>query len=100
MNAQNLSPNSGHSMPPAAPFDPDMATPFPGSRTTSPWMKPKSFARRCERRCWTCFSYFPLTFVYGLTTWAVWVQAHVGFARDNNTWTGRVAPCWSTHDSC
>ncbi|OAA53968.1 Zinc finger, DHHC-type, palmitoyltransferase [Niveomyces insectorum RCEF 264] len=31
------------------------------------------FVRRIERICCTCATYFPLAFVYTLTTWAVWV---------------------------
>ncbi|QIW95305.1 hypothetical protein AMS68_000823 [Peltaster fructicola] len=37
----------------------------------------RSWARRVERICYKTLSYFPLTFVYGLTTWAVWVQMRV-----------------------
>jgi len=39
----------------------------------------RSFLRRCERYCCTTLTYFPLAFVYGLTTWAVWVQTRLGF---------------------
>ena len=39
----------------------------------------KSWARRFERCCCTTLSYFPLTFVYGLTTWAVYVEVSVSF---------------------
>lgn len=37
----------------------------------------KSWARKIERCCCSTFAYIPLTFVYGLTTWAVWVATHV-----------------------
>lgn len=37
----------------------------------------KSFCRRLERGCCTTLAYFPLAFVYGLTTWAVWVEVNV-----------------------
>ncbi|KAK4539129.1 hypothetical protein LTR36_001459 [Oleoguttula mirabilis] len=37
----------------------------------------KSFCRRLERCCCTTLAYFPLVFVYGLTTWAVWVEVNV-----------------------
>ena len=39
----------------------------------------KSFARRLERCCCTTFAYFPLVFVYGITTWAVYVEVNVSF---------------------
>lgn len=37
----------------------------------------KSWARKIERCCCSTFAYIPLTFVYGLTTWAVWVATRV-----------------------
>ncbi|TKA54538.1 hypothetical protein B0A55_13009 [Friedmanniomyces simplex] len=40
---------------------------------------PKHWARRLERCCCRTFAYFPLLFVYGLTTWAVWVEVNVSF---------------------
>ena len=46
---------------------------------TSPLHSRKSFFRRLERCCCTTFAYFPLLFVYGLTTWAVWVEVNVSF---------------------
>lgn len=45
----------------------------------------KSWARRLERCCCQTLSYFPLTFVYGLTTWAVYVEVNVSFWT-SNTW--------------
>ncbi|KAI1266636.1 palmitoyltransferase PFA3 [Xylariaceae sp. FL1019] len=36
------------------------------------------WARRLERCCCGCLKYFPLAFVYGLTTWAVWVVINIG----------------------
>ena len=51
--------------------------------------KRKSFARRCERACCSVISYFPLAFVYGLTTWAVWVQTDIGFMQRKDMWTGQ-----------
>ncbi|KAL8629100.1 hypothetical protein Q9189_005198 [Teloschistes chrysophthalmus] len=41
--------------------------------------KPKSCARKCERYCCSIVRYIPLGFVYGLTTWAVWIEAGIGF---------------------
>ena len=38
----------------------------------------KSWARKCERCCWTAVIHFPLVFVYGLSTWAVWVVSGIG----------------------
>ncbi|KAK5167428.1 palmitoyltransferase for Vac8p [Saxophila tyrrhenica] len=39
----------------------------------------KSWARRLERCCCQTLAYFPLTFVYGLTTWAVYVEVNISF---------------------
>lgn len=39
----------------------------------------RSCLRRCERLCCNVVTYFPLAFVYCLTTWAVWVQTTAGF---------------------
>lgn len=50
------------------------ASPPPFGRTT------RSFARRCERRCCTVATYFPLAFVYSLTTWAAYVEAGLGLS--------------------
>ncbi|KAI2465663.1 palmitoyltransferase PFA3 [Annulohypoxylon bovei var. microspora] len=38
----------------------------------------RRWARRFERYCCNCLTYFPLAFVYGLTTWAVWVVVSIG----------------------
>ena len=48
--------------------------------------KLKTCARRCERGCCTVATYFPLAFVYSLTSWAVWVEANIGFG-DNGAKT-------------
>jgi len=64
-----------------APSTPPMSPSFSRKR--------KSWARRCERLCCSVVSYFPLVIVYGLTTWAVWVQADIGFTTNKDTWTGR-----------
>lgn len=49
--------------------------------TTSPpfHRRRKSWARKIERCCCTTFAYFPLVFVYGITTWAICVQVQVAF---------------------
>ena len=46
----------------------------------------KSWARKVERCCCTTFAYFPLTFVYGLTTWAVYVEVTVSFLGSSSGW--------------
>lgn len=38
----------------------------------------KTCVRKCERACCALATFFPLAFVYGLTTWAVWVEAGIG----------------------
>ncbi|KAI3321970.1 palmitoyltransferase PFA3 [Xylariaceae sp. AK1471] len=38
----------------------------------------RRWARRFERYCCSCLTYFPLAFVYGLSTWAVWVVVSIG----------------------
>ncbi|KAI0169588.1 palmitoyltransferase PFA3 [Hypoxylon sp. FL1284] len=38
----------------------------------------RRWARRFERYCCTWITYFPLAFVYGITTWAVWVVVCIG----------------------
>ncbi|KAI0205140.1 palmitoyltransferase PFA3 [Astrocystis sublimbata] len=52
----------------------------------------RRWARRIERYCCGCLTYFPLAFVYGLTTWAVWVVVSIGsFPVPENgeiPWTG------------
>ena len=61
-----------------APTTPPATPPFHRRR--------KSWARKVERCCCTTLSYFPLTFVYGLTTWAVWVETHVSFFGGSSIW--------------
>ena len=46
----------------------------------------KSWGRKIERCCCTSLSYFPLTFVYGLTSWAVYVEVNVSFLGDSSIW--------------
>lgn len=48
----------------------------------------KRLLRRCERLICGAAKCFPLVFVYGLTTWAVWVQGKVGFGHSKDSWTG------------
>lgn len=54
---------------------PPMSPPFHRRR--------KSWARKVERVCCQTLSYFPLAFVYGLTTWSVWVAVNVSFYSGN-----------------
>ncbi|KAL8715405.1 MAG: hypothetical protein Q9220_000738 [cf. Caloplaca sp. 1 TL-2023] len=59
-----------------------MASRSPSQSSSPPALmrrKPKSWARKCERYCCSVVIYIPLAFVYGLTTWAVWVEAGIGF---------------------
>jgi hypothetical protein len=51
-------------------------------------MRRRGWARKVERYCCNTITYFPLAFVYGLTSWAVWVQAGIGFVPSRNAWTG------------
>ncbi|KAI2643193.1 palmitoyltransferase PFA3 [Xylaria nigripes] len=37
----------------------------------------RRWARRFERYCCGCITYFPLVFVYGLSTWALWVIINI-----------------------
>ncbi|KIW03500.1 uncharacterized protein PV09_05267 [Verruconis gallopava] len=56
-----------------------MATLGSPSQLSSPGRRRKSFFRKCERYCCNVLTYFPLAFVYGLTTWAVWVETSMSF---------------------
>ncbi|KAF2486067.1 DHHC palmitoyltransferase-domain-containing protein [Neohortaea acidophila] len=46
----------------------------------------KSWARRIERCCCSTITHFPLAFVYGLTTWAIYVEVNVAFL-DSGRWS-------------
>jgi hypothetical protein len=50
----------------------------------------KSWARRVERCCCGVLGYLPLAFVYGLLTWAAWVQISIGFWPNQGKWTGKT----------
>ncbi|KAL4750513.1 Palmitoyltransferase pfa3 [Aspergillus terricola var. indicus] len=62
-----------------------MSTP---SSPTWPKRRPKAWAMRCERYCCAAATYFPLAFVYSLTTWAVYVEASVGLKPSSSSWIG------------
>lgn len=48
------------------------------------------WARRVERACCTFATYLPLLFVYGLTTWAVWVDVSIGSNASKVSWLGML----------
>jgi palmitoyltransferase len=55
-------------------------------------MRRRGWARKVERYCCNTITYFPLLFVYGLTSWAVWVEAGIGFMPTRNpVWTGKLS---------
>ena len=58
-----------------------------GDRAASPAMLRNKNVRKCERYCWLAFTHFPLVFVAGITTWAVWVEAQIGFKYEKG-WIG------------
>jgi palmitoyltransferase len=55
---------------------------FPSQNMSRRW------ARKIERYCCTCATYFPLAFVYGLTSWAVWVVVNVSTTKSSVPWIG------------
>ncbi|CAJ0552118.1 Ff.00g060970.m01.CDS01 [Fusarium sp. VM40] len=48
----------------------------------------RRWARKIERGCCTFATYFPLVFVYGLTSWAVWVVVSIGNVSRKSSWIG------------
>ncbi|KAH7386021.1 DHHC palmitoyltransferase-domain-containing protein [Pyrenochaeta sp. MPI-SDFR-AT-0127] len=67
-----------------------LGSPSPPS-SPSRTMRRRVWARKVERYCCTAVTYFPLLFVYGLTSWAVWVEAGIGFVPSKNVWTGKFS---------
>ncbi|KAJ5760671.1 Zinc finger DHHC-type palmitoyltransferase [Penicillium odoratum] len=67
-----------------------MATLASSPPTSPSWPKRRSRAwmLRCERYCCAAASCFPLAFVYGLTTWAVFVEASLGLKGSQSKWIG------------
>ncbi|KAH8881640.1 palmitoyltransferase PFA3 [Thozetella sp. PMI_491] len=51
----------------------------------------RRWARRLERYCCTCATYFPLVFVYGLTSWAAFVVVTLSTTPSKVTWLGPPA---------
>ncbi|KAL7945418.1 DHHC palmitoyltransferase domain-containing protein [Trichoderma barbatum] len=49
------------------------------------------WARRFERACCMTAKYFPLVFVYGLTSWACWVVVSIGRESDGSRWIGSAS---------
>ncbi|OQD90688.1 hypothetical protein PENANT_c001G09098 [Penicillium antarcticum] len=67
-----------------------MATLASSPPTSPSWPKrrPRAWALRCERYCCAAASCFPLVFVYGLTTWAVYVAISIGIKPSKSDWIG------------
>ncbi|KAL4912468.1 Palmitoyltransferase pfa3 [Aspergillus aurantiobrunneus] len=67
-----------------------MATLAMSAPSSPSWPKrrPRAWALRCERYCCMAATYFPLAFVYGVTTWAVYVEASVGLKPTSSPWIG------------
>jgi hypothetical protein len=68
---------------------PLMATLAVPSPPRTPSRMPRRWARKCERYCCVGITYFPLVFVYSITTWAVWVEATIGFKPSKSPFIGR-----------
>jgi hypothetical protein len=66
-----------------------MATLAAPSPPRSPSRMPRRWARKCERYCCIGITYFPLVFVYSITTWAVWVEATIGFMPSKSAFIGK-----------
>ncbi|EQL36969.1 hypothetical protein BDFG_01598 [Blastomyces dermatitidis ATCC 26199] len=64
------------------------AVPPPSPPLSPSKRKCRDFARRCERLCCNLCTYFPLAFVYGLTTWSVYVEARMGMQPAKSRWIG------------
>ncbi|EXJ78743.1 hypothetical protein A1O1_09145 [Capronia coronata CBS 617.96] len=67
---------------------PSYSTPSSSPPPTPSNRRLRSCARKCERGCCAVATYFPLAFVYSLSTWAVWVVASIGFgkSRSRHVW--------------
>ena len=66
------------------------------SSSTSPSpgrQRPKSWIKKLEKCCCSTATYFPLAFVYGLTTWAVWVEASLAPQSSRGSLIGYTASC-------
>ena len=47
------------------------------------------WARTIERYCCLGVTYFPLLFIYSITSWAVWVETTIGFL-SQGSWIGML----------
>ncbi|KAJ5611027.1 hypothetical protein N7510_007746 [Penicillium lagena] len=67
-----------------------MATLASSPPTSPSWSKrrPRAWALKCERYCCAAVSCFPLAFIYGVTTWAVYVEASIGLKPQKSDWIG------------
>ncbi|KAF1815639.1 zf-DHHC-domain-containing protein [Eremomyces bilateralis CBS 781.70] len=63
----------------------------PSSPSSSSRRKCQRRCRKFERCCCLTVTYFPLAFVYSLTTWACWVEAGIGLLPKTVGWTGRLS---------
>jgi palmitoyltransferase ZDHHC2/15/20 len=63
---------------------PTYSSPSSSPPPTASRRRMRSCAHRFERICCTLATYFPLAFVYSLTTWAVWVDASIGLGKTGN----------------
>lgn len=52
----------------------------------------RRWARKLERSCCACAKYFPLAFVYSLTTWAVFVLVSLSSSSTKVAWLGVLPP--------
>lgn len=68
-----------------------LASPAPRSPTRMP---PRRWARKVERYCCLCATYFPLVFVYSITTWAIWVEASISFIPGPHDYIGKLFASW------
>ena len=48
----------------------------------------RRYTRKLERACCVTAKYTPLIFVYGLTTWGVWVVVKIGAYGTSSHWIG------------
>jgi palmitoyltransferase ZDHHC2/15/20 len=64
-------------------------SPSPSPPPTPFRRRTKSCARKCERGCCAVATYFPLAFVYSLTTWAVYVEGAMGLFGDTKWWAAK-----------
>lgn len=60
---------------------PAYSSPSSSPPPTASRRRMRNCAHRIERLCCTLATYFPLAFVYSITTWAVWVDASIGLGK-------------------